>query len=75
MVVMKPGTLREFRDQTPFRRFSINLADGRSIMVVTPDHLMISPLNDEFAVYLSDGTLEIVDGKLVTSITRKPKKS
>ena len=71
--VMKPGTIRELRDKTPFRRFFIHLADGRSIPVVTPDHLMISPLNDEFAVYLSDGSLEIVDGKLVTGITRKSK--
>ena len=70
---MKPTTIRDLRDKTPFRRFSINLADVRSITVVTPDHLMISPAKDEFAVYLPDGTLEIVDGKLVTGITRKPK--
>ena len=70
---MKPGIIRDLRDKTPFQRFSIDLADGRSIPVITPDHLMISPLNDEFAVYLSDGSLEIVDGKLVTGITRKPR--
>ena len=70
---MKPMTIRDFRDKAPFRPFAIHLADGRSITVITPDHIMISPSNDEFAVYLADGTLEVVDGKLITSITRKPK--
>ena len=70
---MKPETIRDLRDKAPFRPFAIHLADGRSITVVTPDHIMISPSNDEFAVYLPDGTLELVDGKLVTSITRKPR--
>lgn len=70
---MNPETIRDLRDKAPFRPFAIHLADGRSIPVVTPDHIMISPANDEFAVYLPDGTLEVVDGKLVTSITRKPR--
>ena len=70
---MKPTTIRDLRDKAPFRPFAIHLAEGRSVTVVTPDHIMISPSNDEFAVYLPDGTLEVVDGKLVTSITRKPK--
>jgi hypothetical protein len=61
------------RDKAPFRPFALNLADGRSITVVTPDHIMISPTNDEFAVYLPDGTLELVDAKLITGVTRKPK--
>ena len=69
---MKPAAIRDLRDKAPFRPFSIHLADGRSILVVTQDHIMISPSNDEFAVYRADGTLEIMDGKLVTGITRKP---
>lgn len=70
---MNPETIRDLRDKAPFRPFAIHLADGRSIPVVTPDHITISPANDEFAVYLPDGTLEVVDAKLVTSITRKPR--
>lgn len=71
---MKPTTIRALRDQTPFHPFEINLADGRRLTVVTPDHIMISPTNREFALYHADGTLDVVDASLITSITRKPKK-
>ena len=71
---MKPTTIRDLRDKSPFQPFALNLADGRAIAVVTPDYIMISPANDEFAVYLPDGPLEVVDGELVTSITHKPKR-
>ncbi len=68
---MKPATIRALRDQTPFRTFEIHLADGRSLVVVTPDHIMISPTNQEFALYHPDGTLDVVDASMITSITRK----
>jgi len=71
---MSPTTIRELRDKSPFRRFGVHLADGRTLEVVTPDHIMISPTNDEFALYEHDGTLNIIDAKLVTSITRAPKR-
>lgn len=71
---MKPTTIRDIRDQIPFSPFEIHLADGRSVTVLTPDHIMISPTNDEFAVYGRDGSLKVIDGKLVTSINRKPRK-
>ena len=71
---MKPATIREFRDETPFRPFEIHLADGRALQVVTPDHLMISPTNQEFALYHPDGTLNVIDASLITSITRKPRR-
>lgn len=72
---MKPTTIRDLRDQTPFRPFEIHLADGRCLAVVTPDHIMISPTNQEFALYRLDGTLDVVDASLITSITRKPRKA
>jgi hypothetical protein len=65
-------TIRDVRDQVP--PFDIHLTDGRVVTVLTPDHIMISPRNDEFAVYERDGSLRIIDGKLVTSITRKRRK-
>jgi hypothetical protein len=71
---MKPTTIRELRDGTPFQPFEIHLADGRALRVVTPDHLMISPTNQEFALYQPDGTLNVVDASLITSITRKPRR-
>lgn len=71
---MKSTTIRDLRDQTPFRPFEIHLADGRTLTVVTADHIMISPTNQEFVLYHSDGTLDVVDAHLITSITRKPRK-
>jgi hypothetical protein len=72
---MKPTTIRSLRDQTPFRPFEIHLADGRRLSVVTPDHLMISPTNVEFALYQADGTLDVVDATQITSITRKSRRA
>ena len=69
--VMKPTTIRDMRDQTPFRPFEIHLADGRSLAVVTPDHIMISPTNQEFALYHADGTLDVVDASHVTGLRRQ----
>ena len=71
---MKPTAIRDLRDQTPFRPFEIHLADGRSLIVVTADHIIISPTNQEFALYQADGTLNVVDASMITSITRKPRK-
>ncbi len=71
---MKPTTIRGLRDQAPFRPFDIHLADGRCLTVVTPDHIMISPTNKEFALYNPDGTLNVVDANLITSITRKSRR-
>ena len=71
---MKPTTIRDLRDQAPFRPFDIHLADGRCLSVVTPDHIMISPTNKEFALYNPDGTLNVVDANQITSITRKSRR-
>jgi hypothetical protein len=71
---MKPTTIRDIRDQIPFTPFELHLADGRIVPVLTPDHIMISPTNDEFAIYEGDGTLRIVDGKRVTSIRKRSRK-
>ena len=71
---MKPTTIRDLRDQVPFRPFDMRLADGRCLTVVTPDYIMISPTNHEFALYHPDGTLDIVDASMITSITRKSRR-
>ena len=71
---MKSTTIRDLRDEAPFRPFDIHLADGRCLTVVTPDHIMISPTNKEFALYNPDGTLNVVDANQITSITRKSRR-
>jgi hypothetical protein len=71
---MKTETIRELRDERPFRPFELHVADGRVIPVVTVDHLLISPRNDEFVVYTPEGNLQVLDANLVTGAVRKTRK-
>ena len=68
---MKTVTIRDLRDKQPFQPFTIHMADGRTVLVATPDHVFISPANDEFVVYSPEGHLQILDASLVTGATRK----
>jgi hypothetical protein len=52
----------------PFQAFDIYLADGRSIPVEHPEVLAIPPPGRTIGVGLADGTIEIVDLLLVTSL-------
>ena len=52
----------------PFQPFEINLADGRALPVEHPEVLAISPPGRTIGVGLDDGTIEIVDLLLVTSL-------
>lgn len=55
----------------PFQPFEIHLADGRAVNVDHPECLAISPVGRTVGVAVTDGTIEIVDLLLVTSL--KPK--
>jgi hypothetical protein len=63
-------SLREMRDATPFKPFQIHLADGRTVMVATADHLFFMPNNPDFLVVLPDGGFRIVDPRQVVSVGR-----
>jgi len=52
----------------PFQPFEIHLADGRSLPVEHPEVLAIAPPGRTVGVGLADGTVEIVDLLLVTSL-------
>lgn len=52
----------------PFHPFEIHLADGRSLSVPHPEYLWINPPGRTIVVALKDGTFEIVDLLLVTSL-------
>ena len=67
---MRLKTLREMRDNAPFKPFEIQLADGRSLPVATPDHLFFMPNSSEFLVVLADGGFRIVDAGQVVSVGR-----
>jgi hypothetical protein len=56
----------------PFRPFTVNLADGRSIAVSHPELMALSPSANEIFVYQPTGMFDIVNLALVTSITAQP---
>lgn len=60
--------LRRMHQARPFAAFDIHLADGRTLPVEHPEVLAISPPGRTIGVGLADGTVEIVDLLLVTSL-------
>lgn len=60
--------IRKMHRATPFQAFDIHLADGRSLPVDHPEVLSITPPGRTIAVGLTDGTTEIVDLLLVTTL-------
>ena len=65
--------LRRLYHTRPFQAFDIHLADGRSLPAAHPELLAITPPGRTIGVGLEDGTIEIVDLMLVTSL--KPRRS
>jgi hypothetical protein len=63
--------LRKMHQARPFRAFDIFLADGRSLPVEHPELLALNPPGRTISVGLSDGTFEIVDLLLVTSLKQR----
>jgi hypothetical protein len=60
--------IRRLHQAKPFQPFDIHLADGRSLPVEHPEVLAITPPGRTIGVGLSDGTIEIVDLLLVTTL-------
>jgi len=60
--------LRKLHSTRPFQPFDIFLADGRSLPVEHPEFLSQSPTGRTIVIGLTDGTHEIVDLLLVTSL-------
>ena len=72
---MSLKTMRELRDTAPFKPFEIQLTDGRSLTVATPDHLFFIPNSTEFILVLRDGGFRIVDSGHVVSVGRNASKA
>jgi len=67
--------LRKLYDAQPFRPFDMYLADGRKIPVKHPEFAALSPRGDTVVVYQTDGSFDIVDLFLITTLRvngRKP---
>jgi len=65
---MTTEQIRKLHQARPFKAFDIHLADGRTLPVDHPELLAVTPAGRTIGVGLSDGTIEIVDLLLVTSI-------
>jgi hypothetical protein len=64
--------LRKLHQARPFEPFDLRLADGRSIPVNHPELLSFSTTGRTIALGVPDGTIEIVDLLLVTSLKPRP---
>ena len=60
--------IRKMHQARPFQPFDIHLADGRSLPVSHPEVLAVAPPGRTIGVGLDDGTIEIVDLLLVTTL-------
>jgi hypothetical protein len=65
---MTTDQLNKMHQARPFQPFDIHLADGRSLPVDHPEFLAVTPPGRTIGVGLRDGTIEIVDLLLVTSL-------
>jgi hypothetical protein len=75
--------LRAMHQARPFEPFDIYLADGRTIAVDHPEFLSQSPAGRTISVGMPDGTHQVIDLLLVTSLkphangagrTRRPRR-
>jgi hypothetical protein len=60
--------VKKWAEGQPFRPFSLRLADGRAIPVTRLLHIACSDTGETIAVFLPDGSLEIIAQKSVTSL-------
>ena len=60
--------LKRWAEGVPFRPFTLRLEDGRAIPVTRLAHLACSDSGETLAVFLPDGTLEIIAQKSVSSL-------
>ena len=64
--------LRRMLRAQPFRPFDIHLADGRSLPVPHSEFVAIAPPGRTIGVAHEDGTIEMLDLLLVTSLKPRP---
>ena len=60
--------LRAMHQARPFEPFDIYLADGRTVAVQHPEFLSQSPMGRAISVGMPDGTHQVIDLLLVTSL-------
>jgi hypothetical protein len=60
--------IKEVRNFAPFKPFELHLTSGRTLPVLTPDHLLISPNGDLLVLFPSGGGLCIIDPAQVATL-------
>jgi hypothetical protein len=65
---MTSEQLRATRDASPFRPFTVHLADGRSLRVPHRDFLSLSPGGRTIIVYHAAEAFSVLDLLLVTEL-------
>ena len=60
--------LRRTYQATPFRPFTIRMADGRQFAIPHPDFFSMSPVGRTAVIYHDDGSASIVDLLLMTEL-------
>ena len=69
---MTTEQLRTAVRASPFRPFTIRMADGRSFAVSHPDFLSVSPAGRTVVIYNEDDSASIVDLLLMTELEMSP---
>ncbi|MBM3879344.1 MAG: hypothetical protein FJ387_06445 [Verrucomicrobia bacterium] len=60
--------IQEMRDIAPFKPFAVHLTSGRTLQVVTPDHLLFSPRGDLLVLFPPEGGVCVIDPDQVASV-------
>lgn len=64
--------LRRTHQTTPFRPFTVRMADGRSFPIPHPDFLSFSPVGRTAVIFHEDGSASILDLLLMTELELAP---
>ncbi len=64
--------LRAAHRATPFKSFTVHMADGRSFNVPHPDFLFMSPSGRTVIIHQEDEEFNILDLLLMTEIEMNP---
>ncbi len=69
---MEASKLREAANRAPFRKFTVNLADGRRVVVEHRAFISISPEGRSCVVWDENDSMELIDVRLIQSVTVAP---
>lgn len=72
MFRMTTDQLRAALRNSPFRPFTIRMADGRAFSIAHPDFISMSPAGRTVVVYNTDDSASVIDLLLMTELELAP---